>query len=84
MGRAKQDELPGMGDRKLKDLHGAAEDFIEHRDAVKELKEKILSLMHKYKLERYIYNGLEIDITPQKESVKVKSKPPQEEEEDAA
>lgn len=81
MASRNQNELPGMEDRKLKDLHDAALEYAEIRDQRMalsaqevELKTSLLALMHKYKKESYVYDGIEINIVHEEETVKVKVK----------
>jgi hypothetical protein len=76
---ARQEDLPGMVDRKLKDLHEAALSYADLRDAriaasAPEIKAKgdLLDLMKKHELEHYKYDGVEITITHEKENVRVK------------
>jgi hypothetical protein len=85
---ARQEELPGMTDRKLKDLHEAALSYAELRDAriaasTPEVKAKtdLLALMKSHKLEHYKYNGVEITVTHEKENVRVTVKAHDSEEE---
>ena len=78
---ARQEDLPEMADRKLKDLHEAALDYAEKRDermalSVEEveLKQRLLKLMHKYKKEQYDFEGVHIEIVHEDETVKVRVK----------
>lgn len=78
---SKQEALPGMADRKLKDLHDAAISYAEKRDERQqllaeevELKGKLLDLMHKHKKEEYTYEDVHISIVHEEETVKVKIK----------
>ena len=79
---AKQAELTGMeGNRKLQDLHDAAEDYVEIRDKRMKLtpeeveaKAKVLALMHRHNKQNYKFNGLEITVIPGEEKVKVRIK----------
>ena len=76
---AKKLALPGMEDRAITDLHTAAESYADIRDQWQALttnevalKRTILTLMHKHKLTRYAYAGVEIILVPEEETVKVK------------
>jgi hypothetical protein len=86
---SKQDALPGMADRKLKDLHDCALEYAEARDERQaigarevELKGKLLDLMHKHKKEEYTYEDVHINIVHEEETVKVKIKKAKDGEED--
>lgn len=75
----KQQDLPGMSDRKLKDLHECAEEYAEKRDerqaiGLEEvaLKARLLGLLKKHKLDHYEYEGVTIDRIMEEETVKVK------------
>lgn len=89
---AKQAELSGMeGNRKLQDLHDAAEEYAEHRDRrmkitpkEHELKQKVITLMHVHKKQNYKFNGLEITLEPGEEKLRVKIKSEDGEEEKEA
>lgn len=87
MARAKQTDLPGMTDRKLKDIHEAAERYVDVRDqrqalTPKEvaLKAELLGLMKKHRLDRYSFDGLEVERVTEEETVKVRLRTPKEEE----
>jgi hypothetical protein len=77
----RQKALPGMSDRKLKDLHDAALAYAEARDermtlsvAEVDAKKLLLVLMKKHKKEHYEYEGVVIDVVHEKENVKVRIK----------
>lgn len=87
---ARQQDLPGMTDRKLKDLHDACLDYVEKRDARMEmlkvevdLKDKIKKLLKKHKMEHYEYDGVIADLVVEEETVKVRA-PKKKLEEEAA
>jgi hypothetical protein len=80
---ARQKDLPGMTDRKIKDLHEKAEEYADVRDqrqalTPKEvaLKAELLSLMKKHKLDKYAYNGVEVERITEEETVKVRIRKP--------
>lgn len=88
---ARQEDLPGMENRRLKDLHEAALDYAEKRDermalSVEEveLKQRLLKLMHKHKLENYDFEGVHIELVHEEETVKVRVKAAKEEAGEAA
>ena len=75
----RQDQLPGMKDRKLSALHDAALSYAEIRDQRQALTKKevelqgtLLALMHKAKREHYEYAGVVCDLVVEKEKVKVR------------
>jgi len=77
--KPKQKDLPGMEERKIPDLHAAAEDYAEIRDERMALTEKevpakanLLELMHKHGKETYKYEDVEISVVHEEETVKVK------------
>lgn len=79
--KEKQDDLPGMEERKIPDLHKAALNYVEIRDERMELtkeevtrKSKVLALMKKHKRDSYLCDGVEITIIHEEETVKVKVK----------
>lgn len=81
MAKPKQADLPGMSDRKLKDLHECAEEYADKRDARQEigrkeveLKTRLLGLLKKHKLEHYEYEDVTIDLVHEEETVKVRIK----------
>jgi hypothetical protein len=78
---AKQKSLEGMEDREIKELQDAAISYAEIRDERMslnrqeiELKEKLLALMKAHKKQTYVYNGVEVNIVHEEETVKVKVK----------
>lgn len=86
--KPRQEQLPGMKDRKLAALHNAALEYAEIRDERQELTKKesdlqktLLSLMHKAKKEHYEYAGVECNLVVEKEKVKVRVKKAQVDEE---
>ena len=87
---AKKLALPGMEDRAIADLHTAAEsyaDIRERRQALTTeevaLKRTILALMHKHKLTHYAYTEVEITLVPEEETVKVKIRRSEKDDEEA-
>lgn len=89
MTKPKQEDLPGMSDRKLKDLHDCALEYAEKRDERQallmeevELKGKLLTLLKKHKMEHYEYEDVVIDLVHEEETVKVKIKRAKSEDED--
>jgi hypothetical protein len=77
--RAKQEDLPGMEDRKIAELEAAALEYAEGRDERMEmtkreveLQDKLLKLMHKHNKEVYRCGDIEIKIVPKGEKAKVK------------
>jgi hypothetical protein len=87
--KPKQKELPGMEDRKLEDLHRAAEQYADVRDERMELldqeielKARVAKLMHDHKRTTYSYHGLIITLVPGEETVKVKVPKDKEKKED--
>lgn len=79
---ARQADLPGMTDRKLKDIHEAALVYADARDArvaasapEVDAKQKLLELMKQHKIEHYKFDGVECDLIHEKENVKVKVHP---------
>jgi len=79
--QAKQKDLPGMSDRKIPELHAAAEAYVQVRDERMELtkreveaKERVLKLMHENRKKEYRYEDVTIIIVPEAETVKVKLK----------
>ena len=77
--KAKQADLPGMENREIKELNDAAEEYASIRDERQQLtvqevglKAKVLSLMHKRKMNDYVFNGIEIHVIMEEETVKVK------------
>jgi hypothetical protein len=91
MGKQKQEDLPGMEERKIPDLHKAATAYAGIRDERQELslreveaKQKLLDLMHKHEKEEYNFDGIRNWIEHESETVKVRVKAKEEEDEDAA
>lgn len=77
----RQKSLEGMEDREIKELQDAAISYAEIRDERMalnkqevELKTQLLTLMKKHKKETYVYNGVEVNIVHEEETVKVKVK----------
>lgn len=90
MAKGKQEALPGMEDSKLKDLCDRAEEYAEIRDKRQdltrresELKSDLLSLMKKHRKKDYVFDGIEIHVVMEEETVKVKVSKDDEEQEDA-
>jgi cation transport regulator ChaB len=87
--KAKQEELPGMEERIIKDLHECAIEYAEARDRRQEigreeveLKTRLLALMKKHQKEAYEFQGVRITIVHEEETVKVKITKPKEAEEE--
>lgn len=87
MAKAKQKELPGMEDKKLEDLEAAAVEYAEGRDERMEmtkkeveLKTNLMGMMHRYKKKTYVCDGIEINVVPEGEKVKVRIHKEKEEE----
>lgn len=79
MAIARQQDLPGMENRKLKDIHDAAFVYAEARDARQaatkpesEAKQTLITLLKKHKLEHYKANGVECILAPEKEKLTVR------------
>ncbi len=79
--RPKQADLPGMEERKIPDLHKAAEEYAAVRDERMELTkeevklgEKVLELMHEHKKKVYRFEDVEIKVVVESEKAKVKIK----------
>ena len=79
--KPKQQDLPGMADRKIPELHKAAEEYADVRDRRMELtkeevaaKEEVLKQMRSHKKEVYKFDDVEIKVVHEKESVKVRVK----------
>lgn len=75
----KQGDLPGMEDRRIKDLHEAAEKWLaldENKTRAarlaKEANEDMVKLMRRHKRETYRCNGILITIKPGKDTALVK------------
>jgi len=74
-----QNELPGMEDRQIPELHAAALEYASIRDKRMELtkeevrlRDKVLELMKKFDKETYLYDEVEVNRIAAKEKVKVK------------
>jgi len=79
--RGKTGRLPGLEDPAIEELEDTARDYANLRDdrmhlTTKEVeaKETLLGLMKKHKKETYNHDGIEVKITHEKESVKVRIK----------
>lgn len=79
--------LPGMEDARIRELDDIAASYAEIRDQrialnkdEAELKASAIALMRKHGKTIYRHDGIEIRIIPGEEDVKVKVKPPKEEE----
>ena len=77
--KGKQADLPGMENREVKELNEAALEYAEIRDQRQQLtlqevglKAKVLNLMHKWKMSDYVFEGIEIHVVLEEETVKVK------------
>lgn len=77
--KPKQRDLPGMEERRIPDLHAAAEVYADTRDSRMdllnrevELKEELLGLMRKHGKKVYLYDSVEIRVVHENETVKVK------------
>jgi len=86
----KQADLPGMEDKHIREIEDAAHEYAEARDKRMKLTEKevekkgeLLAAMQKHKKRHYEVDDLQIDIEVEKETVKVRIRKV-EEEEDAA
>lgn len=91
MARGKQNDLPGMSDRKLEDLSDTAYDYAKVRDKRMELsreegelKSKLLTLMKRHRMKEYVYEDVEIRVVTEEETVKVRIRKAKEESEDEA
>ena len=81
MAKERQVELPGLENRKLKDLHETALTYAEKRDERQallteevDLKQRLLTLLKKYKMDHYEYNGVTVDRVMEEETVRVRIK----------
>jgi hypothetical protein len=79
--RGKTSRLPGMEDPEIEELEDAAREYANIRDdrmklttAEVDTKGTLLALMKKHKKETYNHDGIEVKITHEKESVKVRIK----------
>jgi hypothetical protein len=77
--KPKQASLPTMEDRRIPDLHSAAERYVEGRDERMaqtklevELKTKLIAKMHEHQKTTYLCDDIEIKLMPEGETVKVK------------
>lgn len=77
----KPQDLPEMEDREIRPLHEAALEYAEIRDSRMalnkqevELKGRLLGLMKQHGKETYAYDGVEVRIVHEEETVKVKVK----------
>ena len=68
-----------MENREVKELNEAALEYAEIRDQRQQLtlqevglKAKVLNLMHKRKMSDYVFEGIEIHVVLEEETVKVK------------
>ena len=73
--------LPGMENRSIPELDNVAEEYADIRDQrmvlttqESDLKKRALTLMHKYKKATYKHDGIEINVVPGEEDVKVRVK----------
>jgi hypothetical protein len=85
-----QKDLPGMENRSIKELVDKATEYAEIRDKRQdltrrevELKADLLTAMHKHKLKDYSYEGIEIHVVTEEETVRVKLPKKAEDEEDS-
>src|SRR5665213_350459 len=77
--KEKQKSLPGMEDRKLPELHSAAEEYVSIRDHRMQLTEEeveakglVLQLMKKFDKQVYVCEDIEIKRVHEDETIKVK------------
>lgn len=77
--KPRQADLPGMADRRIPDLHKAAEEYAEVRDERMaltkqevDLQEVLLEKMKLHKMDRYKFEDVECILIHEKEKVKVK------------
>lgn len=77
----RQDQLPGIEDKKIAAIENAALDYAEIRDQRQdlttqevELKKKLIKLMHAKELQEYKRNGISVKLVLEEESVKVRVK----------
>ena len=87
--KPKQADLPGMEERKLPDLHKAAEEYAEVRDERLEIqkreipaKQELLRLMKVHKKETYKFEDVSIRVVHEKEKVIVRIGAKKDKEED--
>jgi hypothetical protein len=88
MAKERQTRLAGMQDAAIEGLEKAALEYAEIRDERQELtrsevslKEKLLKLMKKHSKTNYVHGGIEIRIVMEEETVKVRIKKPNVEDE---
>ena len=79
--KPRQERLPGTEDAEIKPLQDAAEEYADIRDQRQalttqgvDLKKKVIRLMHKYEKTEYHYNGVDIELVMEEESVKARVK----------
>jgi hypothetical protein len=90
MARAKQQPLMDVKPKEHKDVIAVAERYVDKRDdrmallkEEVELKDELIKVMEKHKLEEYVYDGLKITLVKSdKVSVKVKVQKDEDEDED--
>jgi hypothetical protein len=87
--KEKTGRLPGMEDAEIEELEDAARDYADIRDkrmklttSEVETKSTLLAIMKRHKKETYNHDGIEVKITHEKESVKVRIKKNKDEDED--
>lgn len=80
----RQPRLPGTEDEAIQELETAAEEYADKRDQRQalladevSLKGELLHLMKKHGKEHYSHQGIEITVTHEEESVKVKIRKPE-------
>jgi hypothetical protein len=83
----RQEQLPGVENRAIKEIEDLAMDYAEVRDERMklstrevELKTDLIAAMHKAKRTEYRRQGIDIELTVEKEKIKVKVKKDAEEE----
>jgi len=76
--KPRQQRIPGT-ENKLQDLHDKALEYVEARDdrmslleQEVDLKNELLTLMKKHKLEKYEYEDLRIEVVHEDETIRVK------------
>lgn len=77
--KPRQGRLPGTEDHQIKELHSIGDDYMDARDQrmesgkeEKNLKDAILAIMKRHKIEHYRCDGLEITVVHEKEKIEVK------------
>lgn len=80
---AKNQDLPGMSNRKIKPLEELAAQYADLRDRRQaigrdeaELKQKTIAAMKKLGKTAYQRDGISIELLPGEETIKVRVKPP--------